>query len=166
MMEKIDTIIIHCSATRAGRDFKASDIDRWHRERGFRCIGYHYVVDLDGTVEAGRPLPEEGAHCANRDKEGISYNKHSIGICYVGGLDAGGRAADTRTRGQDRSLRRLVGKLCREWPITSIMGHRDTSPDLDGSGQAEPREWTKECPCFDAGAEYGGLLDEAGEGAR
>ena len=48
-----DTIIIHCSATRAGQDFTATDIDRWHRQRGFRSIGYHFVIRLDGTIEPG-----------------------------------------------------------------------------------------------------------------
>ena len=43
-----DTIIIHCSATRAGQDFTAADIDRWHRQRGFRSIGYHFVVRIIG----------------------------------------------------------------------------------------------------------------------
>ena len=44
-------IILHCSATREGQDVKASDIKRWHKERGFDDIGYHYVIDLDGTIE-------------------------------------------------------------------------------------------------------------------
>ena len=51
-----DTIIIHCSATRAGQDFTATDIDRWHRQRGFRSIGYHFVIRLDGTIEPGRDV--------------------------------------------------------------------------------------------------------------
>ena len=55
-MRKITLIIIHCSATRAGQDFTAADIDRWHRQRGFRSIGYHFVVRLDGTVEPGRDV--------------------------------------------------------------------------------------------------------------
>lgn len=163
-MGKIDTIIIHCSATRAGRDVRAKDIDRMHRERGWRMIGYHYVIDLDGTVEEGRPLTMDGAHCAAKDKDGVSYNSHSIGICYVGGLTAKGQPGDTRTRGQDRALEVLIRKLIRQYPITAIMGHRDTSPDLDGSGEVEPREWVKACPCFDARAEYGHLLDEAEDG--
>ena len=54
-MKKIDTIIIHCSATHAGQDIKAKDIDRMHRARGFSQIGYNYVINLDGTVETGRP---------------------------------------------------------------------------------------------------------------
>ena len=62
-MNNIDSIIIHCSATKAGQDFKAKDIDRMHRARGFSQIGYHFVVDLDGTIEEGRSLQIEGAHC-------------------------------------------------------------------------------------------------------
>ena len=62
-MKKIDSIIIHCSATRAGQDIKAKDIDRMHRARGFNQIGYNYVIDLDGTVETGRALTVAGAHC-------------------------------------------------------------------------------------------------------
>ncbi len=83
-----DTIIIHCSATRAGQDFTAADIDRWHRQRGFRSIGYHFVVRLDGTIEPGRDVALDGAHCTG-------WNHRSIGICYIGGLDKNGRPADT-----------------------------------------------------------------------
>ena len=54
-METIDSIIIHCSATRAGQNLKAKDIDRMHRARNFDMIGYHFVIDLDGTIEKGRP---------------------------------------------------------------------------------------------------------------
>ena len=75
-MKKIDSIIIHCSATRAGQDIKAKDIDRMHRARGFSQIGYNYVIDLDGTIEAGRPLTIAGAHC-------VGYNDHSVGICLL-----------------------------------------------------------------------------------
>lgn len=62
-MKKIDAIIIHCSATKVGQDIKAKEIDRMHRARGFNQIGYNYVIDLDGTVETGRPLTVSGAHC-------------------------------------------------------------------------------------------------------
>ena len=157
-MDKIDTIIIHCSATRAGRDIRAKDIDYMHRERGWRMIGYNYVIDLDGTVEEGRPLTMDGAHCAEKDKDGVSYNKHSIGICYIGGLDANGKAKDTRTDAQKRALRLLISKLVHSYPIKEILGHRDTSPDLDGDGEVEPSEWIKMCPCFNAKDEYKDLL--------
>lgn len=90
-MNKIDSIIIHCSATRAGLDLRAKDIDCMHRQRGFTRIGYNFVIDLDGNVENGRPLSIDGAHCNTKGFSGVSYNKHSIGICYIGGLDVNGR---------------------------------------------------------------------------
>ena len=62
-MRNIDSIIVHCSATKAGLDFTATDIDRWHRERGFNGIGYHYVIRLDGRLEKGREIDLPGAHC-------------------------------------------------------------------------------------------------------
>ena len=92
-MRNIDSIIVHCSATKAGQDFTATDIDRWHRERGFNGIGYHYVICLDGKLEKGRDVALVGAHCKG-------WNERSIGICYIGGLDENGRPADTRTNAQ------------------------------------------------------------------
>ena len=150
-MRKINKVIIHCSATPEGRDYTVADIDRWHRERGFNEIGYHYVVYRDGSVHAGRDVAKIGAHCKGQ-------NADSIGICYIGGLDAGGKAKDTRTEAQKRALRVLVAKLVKEYPIKEILGHRDTSPDTDGDGVVEPHEWTKMCPCFDAKEEYKDLL--------
>lgn len=157
-MKQIDSIIIHCSATRAGQDVRARDIDRMHRARGFAQIGYNFVIDLDGLVENGRPLSIDGAHCNTKGFSGESYNKHSIGICYIGGLDASGQAADTRTEAQRTALRELVAKLCREYPIAELLGHRDTSPDTDGSGEVEPCEFIKSCPCFDVRSEFSNFL--------
>lgn len=141
-MRRIDYIIIHCSATRADQDFHAADIDMWHKDRGWRCIGYHFVVDLDGTVELGRNVRDKGAHA-------YGYNKHSIGICYIGGLDKYGEPADTRTPQQRKSLYNLVRELHASFPQAKIVGHRDLSPDVNGDGIIEPWEWLKECPCFD-----------------
>lgn len=154
-MMKIDAIVIHCSATRAGQDVRAADIDKWHKERGFAMIGYNYIVDLDGTVEVGRPLTRPGAHCNIPGHSGVSYNKHSIGICYIGGLDADGNAADTRTPEQKQALAELVYKLMDEHPgIVEVIGHRDASPDLNGDGEITRNEWIKQCPCFDVKSEF------------
>ena len=97
-MRKIDSVIIHCSATKAGMDFSVADIDRWHRAQGMNGIGYHYVVRLDGTVEKGREVEVAGAHC-------LGWNGRSIGICYIGGLDTNGNPADTRTDEQKKSMK-------------------------------------------------------------
>lgn len=151
---EIDAIVIHCTATRAGQDIRASDIDKWHKERGFAEIGYHYVIDLDGTVEFGRRLPKNGAHCNTAGTSGRSYNKHSIGIAYVGGLDKNGKAADTRTPEQKQALHTLVWRLFDKYPIKEIIGHRDASPDKNGDGKITSNEWIKQCPCFDVKAEF------------
>lgn len=141
-MRKIDSIIVHCSATKAGQDFTAADIDRWHRERGFNGIGYHYVIRLDGGLEKGRDISLIGAHCKG-------WNERSIGICYVGGLNENGQPADTRTNAQKRVLYQVIMDLQREYGILQVLGHRDTSPDLNGDGVIEPYEYVKACPCFD-----------------
>lgn len=152
----IDAIVIHCSATRAGQDVHASDIDKWHKERGFKCIGYNYVIDLDGTVEIGRPLTMDGAHCNTAGLSGRSYNKHSIGICIVGGLDKDGNPADTRTDAQKLATSKLIyDDLLPKYPgIREIIGHRDASPDKNGDGVISKNEWIKMCPCFSVKSEF------------
>lgn len=104
-MREIKSIILHCSATPDGKDFTVADITQWHKERGFKTIGYHYVVYRDGTVHNGRPVEQIGAHC-----EG--YNKNSIGVCYIGGLTADGKTPkDTRTSEQKEALYQLCYDL-------------------------------------------------------
>lgn len=95
-MNTIDAIVVHCSATKAGQDIRKKEITQMHLQRGFQTIGYNYIIRLDGT-EVGRSLTIDGAHCNSKGFSVVSYNKHSIGVCYVGGLDAHGKAADTRT---------------------------------------------------------------------
>lgn len=138
-MRRIDTIIVHCTATKAGRDFHVSDVDAWHRERGFDGCGYHYIVTLDGTIEAGRSIERVGAHCSG-------HNAHSIGVAYVGGLDANGSPADTRTEAQRRALASLIWLLTlralrKGLGLLRVYGHHDFNHH-------------KACPCFDAHAEY------------
>lgn len=115
-MRYINKIIIHCSATPEGRDVTVADIDRWHRQRGFKGIGYHYVIYRDGSVHEGRPLEREGAHCSG-------YNAHSIGVCYVGGTNSQGAPKDTRTDAQRKALCELVAKLRKQFPAATVHGH-------------------------------------------
>ena len=144
-MRRIDYIAVHCSATRKGADFKAKDIDKWHKDRGWKCIGYHYVIDLDGTIEKGRPESEVGAHVSG-------YNSHSIGICYIGGLSKDGKKAeDTRTNAQKESLAKLLIQLMVKYPKAKIMGHRDF-PKVH-----------KDCPSFDVRPEYSWIEEEYGD---
>ncbi|CAL2092074.1 N-acetylmuramoyl-L-alanine amidase [Tenacibaculum sp. 190524A05c] len=149
-MREIKYIVVHCTATVEGVDFNASEINKWHINRGWKEIGYHFVVKLNGEVEEGRPIEEKGAHVKG-------FNKNSIGVVYVGGLDTNRMAKDTRTEAQKDSLHSLLFYLKSEFPKATILGHRDFSPDLNGNGEIEPFEYLKECPCFDAKIEYRSL---------
>lgn len=136
-MRKIDEIIIHCSATPRGRDVTVAEIARWHRQRGFRTVGYHFVIYLDGSVHRGRPIEQEGAHCTG-------HNANSIGVCYVGGVEADGvTAADTRTDAQRLALAALVGELRTRFPRATVHGHNEFAQ--------------KACPCFNV--KTSGLCD-------
>lgn len=147
----ITGLVIHCSATREGQYVDAAEIRRWHLAKKWADIGYHFVIRLDGTIEVGRPLRQQGAHV-----EG--HNRTTIGICYVGGVEADGKTPkDTRTPAQKAALLDLLTALKAQYPAAKIRGHRDYSPDRNGNGRIEPNEWIKACPSFDAAGEYAGL---------
>lgn len=130
--KRTDFIVLHCSATRACQDIGARDIRRWHVAKGWKDIGYHFVIRLDGRIEKGRAIDAIGSHVAG-------HNANSIGICLVGGLDdATFKPACTYTSKQWSALKGLLGKLLAAYPKASVLGHRD----FKGVAKA--------CPCFDA----------------
>ena len=132
---KITEIIVHCSATAEGVNYTVADITRWHKNRGFTTIGYHYVIYRDGSVHKGRSVNISGAHCTN-------HNAHSIGVCYIGGCANDGKLTpkDTRTPAQRKALYNLLKELKQLYPQAKIYGHRDFA--------------NKACPSFDATFEY------------
>lgn len=132
-MRKVNKIIIHCSATPEGRHVTVAEIDKWHRERGFSQIGYHYVIYLDGTIHKGRPESLAGAHT-------VGHNQNSIGVCYVGGVDKQWNAKDTRTQAQKIVLRELVKDLQNRHPGITVHGHNEFA--------------AKACPSFDVRKEF------------
>jgi N-acetylmuramoyl-L-alanine amidase len=182
---QIDLVVIHCSATPSGKPLQQGTpgkpgyqsapqvIDTWHAKRGFHrraedvrasgstlpSIGYHFIIDLDGTIWAGRGLNEVGAHALN-------FNARSVGICLVGGVEP----KDAKyTAAQWASLARIVSMLLAELGMPcaapkrmydkaapggytvsgGVCGHRDLSPDTNGNGLIESFEWLKTCPGFD-----------------
>jgi len=130
----INEIIVHCTATPEGREVQMSEIRKWHKDRGFSDVGYHYVIHLDGRIEIGRDVDISGAHCTG-------HNAHSVGVCYVGGLAKDCKTPkDTRTAAQKESLLSLLKLLRATYPLAKIRGHRDFA--------------AKACPSFDATKEY------------
>lgn len=146
-MRSINLIVIHCSASANGKPLSIEEVDRWHRERGFRRnprligynspglkhIAYHFFIHTNGVVLIGRGLREVGAHAKG-------HNLRSIGVCMVG--------TDKFTVAQWDSLRGNISGLLKQFPHSRVCGHRDLSPDLDGDGTVEPHEWLKTCPGF------------------
>lgn len=130
-MRKIDEIIIHCTATFPEQPVTVEDVARWHRRLGWQTIGYHFLIDQSGAVQTGRPVEDVGAHCKD-------HNAHSIGICYVGGLDHDGQPMDTRTDAQKNALLTLVKQLLTQFPEAKVHGHNEFA--------------NKACPCFDVQA--------------
>lgn len=126
-------IMLHCTATPGGRVVTREDINQYHRERGFREIGYHFIVHQDGRVEEGRALSQMGAHCKG-------WNYTAIGIAYIGGTDMQGNPKDTRTEAQKEAIVKLVEGLKRLFPIRRVLGHNEVT--------------TKACPCFNVKEEF------------
>ena len=133
-MREINKLIVHCTATPEGRHTTVEDIRKWHKDRGWVDIGYHIVIYLDGTVHEGRDIELQGAHCKG-------YNKKSIGIAYVGGVDkVNYKAKDTRTEAQKEALVDMLEYFKTLFPDAEVFGHNDFS--------------SKACPSFNAKKEY------------
>lgn len=129
--EDVEFIAVHCSATNPKMDIGVKEIDRWHRDRGFLKIGYHFVIRRNGAVEMGRTLNQVGAHI-----EG--FNSSSIGVCLVGGVDATKqmKPENNYTPAQFKALRVLLKDLALKFPNALVQGHCDF-PQV-----------AKSCPCF------------------
>lgn len=127
-MRPINLLVVHCSATPPDMDIGVNEIRDWHKQRGWKDVGYHYIIRRDGTIETGRPENMSGAHA-------VGYNFASIGICLVGGYGF----ADF-TYSQYSALKGLVSELLQSYPDAECLGHRDI-PGVK-----------KDCPCFDVKA--------------
>ena len=133
-MRPIDKIIIHCSATPEGRPVTIEEIKEWHtapqpKGNGWSDLGYHYIIELDGKAKVGRPLWRVGAHCKGQ-------NRKSIGICYVGGMEAAmSKPKNTLNECQEKQLISLLGMLQKQFEGATIHGHNEFSK--------------KACPSFD-----------------
>lgn len=84
------------------------DIDRWHKERGWDGIGYHFVIKCDGTIEKGRSLHKQGAHAKGRNNR--------LGIVLVG--------YDEFTNSQIVSLKKLLS----DFGVLDIERHHKECP--------------------------------------
>ncbi len=134
-MANKNEIIIHCSDSPEGRNDTVDDIRRWHLARGWKDIGYAYVIHLDGSIHKGRDLDHDGNVDEEIGSHALGHNVSSIGICYIGGADKSMKPKDTRSNAQKIALKKLVLRLKKKHNITKVIGHNEVS--------------TKACPSFD-----------------
>jgi len=130
-MRQINTIILHCTATRFDHDVTIDDIRVWHVARGWKREGYHFLIRLDGTIERGRPIDMIGAHAKG-------FNRNSIGIAYAGGIDDDGCHVNTMNKDQTDAMFVLIDSLAVVFGQLQLIGHNDvtdrkTCPNFDVS---------------------------------
>lgn len=130
-MREIDKIVVHCAATKPSMNIGADTIRKWHvEERGWKDIGYHYVIRRNGNIDQGRSDEVPGAHARG-------YNKTSLGICLVGGMDKDGNTTVSNyTQAQWDALDVLVTGLSCKHAGAEVCGHNDLTK-------------SKTCPNFD-----------------
>ena len=134
-MRNINEIVVHCTATRPdwwsdrSTEEKTREVRQWHLDRGWKDIGYHWLIDRDGTVVKGRDESVVGAHVKD-------HNANSIGVSLFGGHGGSNddKFQDNFTPEQDASLRQLIRDIKDHHNITKISGHNEYA--------------NKACPCF------------------
>lgn len=143
MGKKLEYLVIHCTATPAGREVYSDEIRRWHTApvsaggRGWKQVGYSVLFHLNGGVEQLVPNNDDDVVDPWEVTNGAAgYNSRSMHICYVGGVDSSGTPRDTRTADQRRSMGRWIRRFRTSHPDVRIVGHHDLNPG-------------KSCPSFD-----------------
>ena len=134
--QDVKWLVVHCSASRCNRPFTVERLIETGRQ-SYGQASYHYYVRRNGNVVPILPESVQGVHA-------VGYNHCSIAVCYEGGLDENGKAADTRTELQKASLYELLKQLRRDYPQARIIGHYELGAK-------------KDCPCYPASKEYANL---------
>lgn len=145
---EIEYIVVHCSATPPSMDIGRDEIDEMHKKKGWKEIGYHFVIKQDGTFEKGRAMNRVGAHAYGFNKVPDAWRPMSWGICLIGGVDEDNNSVDNFTPEQYETLKNILPGLIVQAPKAKVVGHRDLSPDVNGDGVIDETEFLKDCPCF------------------
>lgn len=144
MSKPMKYLVIHCTATKAGREVSSNEIRHWHTDpvckggRGWKQVGYTDMIHLDGRIERLVRNNEDASVDPWEITNGAKgYNAISRHIVYVGGVDANdvNKARDTRTPAQKEALKRYVRDFHMRFPQVKIIGHNQIA--------------SKACPSFD-----------------
>jgi len=129
----IKKVVVHCSDTPPNMDIGVTEIRKWHKDKGWSDIGYHYVIRRSGSLEFGRDLDGDGEVEDEIGAHVYGHNRGTLGICLIGGM-----GGCNFTFAQYLTLAGLLKDIKARYRLdkSDIVGHRD----LDDS---------KECPTFD-----------------
>ena len=128
-MRTIKYIVVHCTATPPETTIESIK-NYWKQNLGWRNPGYHYIIKRNGDIV--NLFPED------KVSNGVKgYNKNSVHISYIGGVDKNNKPIDNRTDAQIHSMFNKLVELSEKYPNATILGHRDF-PGV-----------TKMCPSFD-----------------
>ena len=133
-LKVVKYLVVHCAANRCNKPFSVESLINTGKQK-WGQVSYHWYVRRNDDIIPLLSESVQGIHVKG-------YNWCSLGIVYEGGLDEFGHPADTRTEAQKHTLIALLRALKADYPDAQILGHRDLP-------------WVKkDCPCFDARAEY------------
>jgi len=128
---KIKKIVVHTSANKFTTKKGALYIHEVHKKNGWRGCGYHYVVPVHSPIQIGMDVDYVGIHAKG-------FNKKSIGVCYMGGLDKNLVPRDNiLSVDQYTKLVNLVAQLVLIYKEAEVIGHNEL-PNV-----------RKACPCLD-----------------
>ena len=122
-------------------------IKQYHLEvSGFSDIGYHFVIDADGTIYEGRPLDRMGAH-AGATREGTRGDKRHDPDWGAVGIVIDGYFGDAPPKKpQLDALVALVRHLKRELPrVHDVIAHREVRARVLARGDHPTSDLTV-CP--------------------
>lgn len=118
-------IIVHHSGA---EEKDTEQIRRYHMQsRGWRDIGYNYIVERNGRVVTGRSLDIAGAHC--KDKQ---MNTRGIGVCMIGNMQN-----HPPLPAQYEALINQLAALAKRYdiPVKNILGHKEVPSPTDCPGR-------------------------------
>lgn len=125
-LRSVQRIFLHCSASDHAAHDDVSVMRKWHLERGFNDVGYHFFIKKDGTLQKGRNIETSPAAQAGN-------NTGTIAICLHG------LRKELFTDAQYKTLRRLC----------SLINYKYTEAGQHVTFHGHKEVAAKDCPVFD-----------------
>lgn len=131
-------VVIHHTAIKQDGKTQYDRVNNIHKSKGFiqsnltgSYVGYHYLVEQDGTIKKNKGLDEVGCHNNAYDPvAGTAYNYSSIGISLAGNFEV-----DTPNKKQLDAVKTILSTIKQsigvvKYDETNLFYHKDTKATL------------------------------------